>query len=163
MQRPLETHLSWLAAALLALSAALPPRLAHAAQSTSTFTVTATVASGCTVSASNLAFGLYDSTSLSDRTASSTISVMCSLGAPYSVGLDLGQYANAGVRRMANGTDRLTYRLFRDAALSLTFGAIGSGRRCPASAPASRSRCRSMGCCPPFRWCRSVPTPTPSP
>ncbi len=118
-------------AAIALAGALLGTPAARAAQATSTFTVTATVTSGCTVSATNLAFGLYDSTSLADRSGSSTITVMCSLGTPYSVGLDLGQYASAGVRRMALGADRLTYQLFRDAALSLPFGAIGSGLTVP--------------------------------
>lgn len=95
-----------------------------AATETTTFQVEATVISGCNVSATNLAFGNYDPLSLLDQDGTSTITVQCSLGTTYDIGLDPGSGAGATVaaRKMTKGADTLTYSLYQDLARLLVWG-----------------------------------------
>lgn len=95
-----------------------------AATATTTFQVDATVISGCNVSATNLSFGNYDPLSLLDQDGTSTITVQCSLGTTYDIGLDPGSGSGATVaaRKMTKGADTLTYSLYRDLARLLVWG-----------------------------------------
>jgi spore coat protein U-like protein len=108
----------------LALEAA--PRNAHAASTTTTFNVTATVSTSCAVSASDLAFGNYDPGSAVDALSTSTISVTCSLGTAYTISLDNGTHSAGATRRMGSGASRLTYQMYRDVGLSGVFGLAAS-------------------------------------
>jgi spore coat protein U-like protein len=111
----------WTAAACLALAA---PGTAHAASTTTTFNVTATVVDSCAVSASDLAFGTYDPASATDKTGTSTVNVTCSLGTAYTVSLNNGTHASGSTRRLAAGASRLTYQVYKDVGATLIFGAI---------------------------------------
>ena len=85
---------------------------AQAATATTTFSVTAT----------NLAFGAY-TTAQVDNT--STISVTCTKGTTYNVGLDAGTSAGATVttRKMTGpGGDTLAYALYQDSARTINWG-----------------------------------------
>lgn len=97
---------------------------AAAVTASTTFTVTATVVPSCAVSASDLAFGTYDPNSSTDKTATTTISVNCSLGTPYTVSLSNGTNASGSTRRMASGAHRLTYQIYQDIAATLVFGSV---------------------------------------
>ncbi len=94
---------------------------------TSSFLVTASVASSCTLSATNLVFGDYTQAQLDGQ---SQISLACTSGAAWNVGLSQGLFPGATVttRRMGGpGTSSLLYALFRDAARTLNWGdTIGS-------------------------------------
>lgn len=59
-----------------------------AATTTSSFTVTATVAAACTVAAANLPFGNF--TNSADVTVSTSLTVSCTNGTVYNIGLGLG-------------------------------------------------------------------------
>ena len=93
-------------------------RGAVAGSAAGTLTVGAQVSGACTVNASSIDFGTFDSRSVgvdSDKTG--TVSVTCSMGTAYVVKLDAG--ANPGTtlivttRRMSRaGTDFLSYSLF---------------------------------------------------
>ena len=86
------------------------------------FTVSATVLTSCTLSATDLAFGNY-SGSLID--AVSTLSVNCTIGIPYNVGLNAGTalFATVTNRRMQGpGSTRLNYSLLRDPARANNWG-----------------------------------------
>ena len=87
--------------------------------SASNVAVTATNSPACSVSASPVAFGTVTSLA-ANIDAAGTISVNCSTGASYTVGLDGG--VNGGTsatsRKMANGSNRVTYGLYRDSARS---------------------------------------------
>lgn len=111
----------WAAAGLLAVVLE-----AGAGQATGSFSVTATVSSSCSVSASNLSFGNYDPASASDTVASSTISVTCSLLTPYTISLNDGTFASGGTRQMGSGASRLSYQLYRDVGLTGVFGLASS-------------------------------------
>lgn len=99
------------------------PGIAAAATDTDTFQVTATVTAACNVSAGNLDFGSYDPTSGTDNDATSTISVTCTLLAPYQVKLDGGGAGDTAARVMdAGGGTDLSYQLYSDASRSTVWG-----------------------------------------
>lgn len=97
---------------LLAIAAA------HAATSTTTFQVTATVSAGCVISATNHDFGIYTPSSLADNiNGTNTISATCTLGVPYSIGLNagIGTGATVASRKMTRvgGAEMLEYSLYQ--------------------------------------------------
>lgn len=88
---------------------------AQAESKNATFTVSATVAKACTIDAADLDMGTWDGTG--NLNGASTITVKCTNGTGYDVSLDPG--LNAGIvadRKLANGSDRLSYNLYTDAA-----------------------------------------------
>ncbi len=100
------------------------PGIAAAATSTTTFQVTATVASSCSFSATALAFGTYDPLSVTDKLGTSTVNVTCNLLAPYTLKLDGGS-VNTDIlaRKMGDGgANRLNYQLYTSALLSTVWG-----------------------------------------
>jgi spore coat protein U-like protein len=92
-----------------------------AATATTTFTVTATVSANCTITATAISF-TYDpvvANATTAATSTGTVSIACTKGSGPSIGLNAGNNAGAvaGVTRaMANGTNRLGYELFQQAA-----------------------------------------------
>jgi spore coat protein U-like protein len=91
------------------------------------FSVTSTVVPGCTVGATNLAFGAYTNALIN---STSTITVTCPSGTTYQVGLNAGTASGATVtnRNMTGpGGALLGYKLFRNAAHTLNWGStVGS-------------------------------------
>ena len=89
---------------------------------TTTFSVTATIASACTVSATNLAFGAYSGALVK---STSTISVNCTNLAPYNVGLNAGVATGATVtNRSMTGPAKalLHYQLFSNSGYTTNWG-----------------------------------------
>lgn len=89
---------------------------------TATFTVTVLTQAACTVSATNLSFGVY--TGALNNT-SSTLSVVCTDTTTYNVGLNAGNGTGATVtnRKMTGpGSAVLLYSLFQDSAYSVNWG-----------------------------------------
>lgn len=83
-----------------------------AASATGSFSVTASVTAGCTVSADTLAFGVYSG---SDLINTNTITETCTLGTTISsITLSLGDNYSGGTRRMKNGSYYLNYSLYSD-------------------------------------------------
>ena len=80
---------------------------------TATFQVSATVLKACTVSATALAFGNY-TPSAGAVTNSSSISVGCTSGTPYTMTVGAGSTTGATItqRLMTNGTQTLQYNLY---------------------------------------------------
>lgn len=118
---------------LLAFAAALTPCTAFAAGSdTDSFQVTATVLASCEVSAADLAFGSYDPVASSHLDAETQLSVTCTNGTPYHVGLSLGDGSGASMaqRRMtkSGATQTLNYVLYQDDQRSVLWGTTGSDR-----------------------------------
>ena len=114
----------------IALSVAIPGFLAlgmvslpaDAATATSSFAVTATIASTCLVSATALGFGSYSGLVVP---ASSTVSVTCTNTTPYVVGLSagLGTGATVTTRKMTGPASALlAYGLFQDAGHTVGWG-----------------------------------------
>lgn len=99
----------------------------HAASASAHFTVSASVASGCTVTAAALSFGTYTA-GLGDANAASTIGVTCSNTSLFAVGLSAGGTPGASYvqRLLGSGANTLQYNLYT----SGTYGAVwgdGSG------------------------------------
>lgn len=100
------------------------PATTLAATKTATFTVTATVISDCSIaSASNINFGSVG-VMASNTDSTGTLSVTCTTGTTYNLGLDAG---NAGgstgtTRFMANGASTLQYQLYSDGARATIWG-----------------------------------------
>jgi spore coat protein U-like protein len=95
---------------------------------TTTFNVTATVPTTCTVATNNLNFGTAGLLS-ANTDASTTLSPECTNGTPYNVGLDggLSGATDPTQRKMTLGAQSVLYGLYRDSARSLPFGnTIGS-------------------------------------
>ena len=87
-----------------------------------TFTVTANNTKACTISANPLAFGAYTGLQVN---STSTISVICTQGTAYDVGLDAGTSSGSTVtnRSMTGpGPALLGYSLLRDSAQTLNWG-----------------------------------------
>lgn len=105
-----------LAAAVFTLLAAASDA---AAQATTTFQVSAAVAKTCTISATAIDFGAYDTvganaTAPADQTG--TVTLRCTRGTAYSVALGQGDNFSGG-RRMQLGAsgEYLSYDLYSDA------------------------------------------------
>jgi spore coat protein U domain-containing protein, fimbrial subunit CupE1/2/3/6 len=99
--------------ALAAVAVIFLARPARAGTNTNTLTVTASVLGICTIDPAALAFGNYDSTANVD--VSTNITVHCTQGSSYWIGLGLGSNATGSTRRMVNGgANFLTYELYRD-------------------------------------------------
>lgn len=119
---------------------ALAPVSAMAATATDTMAVSATVQSACIVSVSPLAFGAYNPTAAGNTDATTTVSVTCTSGTSYTVGLSAGNGSGATVanRKMTNGSNTLNYALYRDASRTAIWGNT-PGTDTPASAVAGAS------------------------
>ncbi len=89
---------------------------------TATITVSATVASTCTVSANPLSFGIYQP-GQGSMSASTTLAVRCTKGAPFSVALNAGAGGGTVTQRlMSMGANRLQYNLYTTAAHTTVWG-----------------------------------------
>lgn len=109
-----------LVAAVLSVAAAGP---AAAATATANVGVSATVQATCSVSASPLAFGTYNSAQLDGST---NLSVSCTNGTTYTIGLDAG--AGTGATTTAReltgpASATLGYTLYSDAGRTSVWGA----------------------------------------
>lgn len=91
------------------------------------FTVTATVAKQCSVTATPLDFGTVGLL-LANTLGTSTIGVQCSSGSAWNVGLDKGSNgASITTRKMASGANLVGYQLYSNAARTTVWGdTVGS-------------------------------------
>ncbi|MEY2776943.1 MAG: hypothetical protein RLY30_1041 [Pseudomonadota bacterium] len=98
----------------LALGIALLP-LAHAQAETKTssFQVGMAVTASCAINATNLSFSSMPTGTTSTSDASTDISVSCSQGTPYQIGLSQGNNFSGG-RRLASGGSFVNYELYSD-------------------------------------------------
>lgn len=124
----------------LVLGAVMVPQVANAQTATTTFPVSATVVKSCSVSANPLAFGNYDPTAVAALDATTTLSVLCTVGTSFTVGLSAGVGSGATVttRQMTNGGNLLSYALYQTAARSTIWGNTpGTDTPAPVTAPAT--------------------------
>ncbi|MFI5340093.1 MAG: spore coat U domain-containing protein [Candidatus Methylomirabilales bacterium] len=108
-------------AAAIAL-AAMVASPSFAGTDTKTFQVKANVIPSCVFTASSdIDFGNLD-VHTGAKTASGSVSVQCTIGPAYTIGLDNGQNAVSGQRNIKGGTtDLIAYDLFQDAANSVAW------------------------------------------
>ena len=87
------------------------------------FTVSATLVTGCNVNATNLNFGSIG-TLTSAVNATSTVTASCTSTTPYNIGLNAGIGSGATVtkRLMTSGTTTLSYALYSNAAMTTIWG-----------------------------------------
>lgn len=111
-----------------ALLTAILGGTAYAATSTTSFTVSATVADSCSVSATNLAFGNVTPVDNINFNATSTVDVTCANGTTYDIGLDAGANSSDGTvstRRMTDGAatpNYLSYQMYQDSGHTTVWG-----------------------------------------
>lgn len=112
---------------ILAISTLATAGSALAASDSSTLSVGASVNNTCAIGRGHLDFGdvslLVTSgagirSSMAAKQAFQTVPVICTNGATATVTGDLGLYASGSLRQMASGSDRLTYQLYADSALT---------------------------------------------
>jgi len=91
---------------------------AQAGTSTANLTVQITITASCTINAATLNFGSVAGTTLATtlQSGSTTVSVTCTNGSPYSIAMDNGANASGSQRRMANAGNFISYNLYTDAA-----------------------------------------------
>ena len=107
------------AAAALGLATA-----ATAATASSSLNVSATVTANCTVSTSPVAFGTVDPIAGTDVDGAGGITVTCTNGTGWSAaaGVGAGTGATLASRKMASGSDLLSYSLFTNSARTSVWG-----------------------------------------
>ena len=98
---------------------------AQAANTTTTFGVSASVSDSCEVSASALDFGTINVMADTNTDATTTIDVTCSNGTSYDIGLDAGTATGASVttRQMTDGgSNTLNYSLYSESSHTTNWG-----------------------------------------
>lgn len=103
-----------------------PP--AMAGTKTASMSVSAVVNSACSVVATPVAFGLYETTGAAVD-ADGQVAVTCAVGTAYAVGLNAGAAASASTaaRKLDSSAGQLSYNLYQDAARSVVWGnAVGA-------------------------------------
>ncbi len=128
------------AASALLVSGVQP---AGAATASANLTITATVTNNCTITTAPVAFGAYDPVVANASTAldsTGTVTVACTKGAAATVGLDLGTNASAAVRRLSDGTNFLTYELYKESARTTVWGNAGAALYSAGAAPSKAPR-----------------------
>jgi spore coat protein U-like protein len=94
------------------------PVAVQAGTSTATLSVSIVITASCTINPATLVFASTAGTSLITTAVngSSTVSVTCTSGSPYSIAMDNGANASGSRRRMISGGNFLNYNLYVDAA-----------------------------------------------
>jgi spore coat protein U-like protein len=119
-------HLSLVSA--LALSGAGFALSGLAATSTASLGVSAQILDACTIAATPVAFGDYDHTAGSAKTASGSVTETCTNGTAATITLGEGLHAKLAsvpgvpLRQMASGTDLMAYFLYSDAGAGTLWG-----------------------------------------
>ena len=110
------------AVAAPALIAATPA--AQAATAQTTMAVTATTLNACAVVALPLVFGNISQVNGTATDSQTTLTVTCTPGVNYNVGLDQGAHASGGTRQMQAvlGTSTIPYSLYSDSTRTTTWG-----------------------------------------
>lgn len=111
-------------AAAFALASVAAVGGAQAATATGTMAVSATVVSSCTVAAAPLTFASYNPTQSTATTSSTSLTLTCTPGVTYHVGLDAGggSGATTSVRVMSLSTAKLNYQLCQDSGCTTNWG-----------------------------------------
>jgi spore coat protein U-like protein len=112
-------------AALLSATALMPMNPARATTTNASISISATVLSFCTVGALPLAFGNYSPGA--NSTANTSVTVLCTSGTAYNVGLDGGTGTGASVTNrlmtgVVNTSATLAYQLYSNSGLSTVWG-----------------------------------------
>lgn len=128
-------RIGWVSAVLLVCFSTAPK--AQAGTATSNLTVQITITASCTINAATLDFGAsVAGTTLvaSNVDAATTVSVTCTNGSPYSIGMDNGANFSA-TRRMKQGatSNYLSYGLYTDSGRANAWTTATNNTTCAAS------------------------------
>jgi spore coat protein U-like protein len=93
----------------------------------------------CTLSATSLAFGLYDPLSSSPLDGTGSVSYHCHGGVRGVATLSTGSSGRFGQRTMRHGADTLVYNVYLDAARTQIWGGLGGGGTPAVIQPGNRS------------------------
>lgn len=104
---------------------ALAAQAASAATTTSDMAVSANVATVCALGVTPLAFGAVALTGATPGEA--TVSVTCTSGGAYTVGVGNGLHNVAAQRNLVSGANILAYDMFQDSARGTRWGDAGAG------------------------------------
>ena len=104
--------------------ASIGPSMVRAATVTTTFQVSATVLGSCAVSATSLAFGNYDQAAVTPLDATNTVTVNCTIGTVYNIGLGAGggTGATVDIRKMSTGANTLDYTIYKETGRTTVWG-----------------------------------------
>lgn len=132
-RRPFPPTVASIAIALC--MAALGSHAAQAGTATANLTVQLTVTASCTINAATLNFGSVAGTTLltTASTANTTVSVTCSNGSPYSIGMGQGANYSAGNRMVAAG-NFIPYGLFLNATFTQPWSTTTANNSCTGGA-----------------------------
>lgn len=97
----------------------------QAASGSANFDVSIQVNATCAISASNMSFGSITTGTTSNTDATSSLTVNCSNGVPYTISLGNGNNYSGG-RRMTNGTTNINYYLYSDSNRSTQWNSIST-------------------------------------
>lgn len=91
---------------------------------TGSLAVSATVLKSCVIGSGTLAFGNYDPTANSALQTSTTVTLTCTPGTSYDIGMNAGAGSGATVslRQLTNSSNTIGYQLFRDSGYSQNWG-----------------------------------------
>ena len=109
----------------VAVTGALLSQTASAETATDNMAVSASVSSVCSVDASAMAFGEVALSGATDSTSS--ITVNCTGGGAYTVGLGNGLHNVAAQRKLQSGANLLNYDLFKEVGRTTRWGDAGAG------------------------------------
>ncbi len=88
------------------------------------FSVSATIATQCTVASTSMAFPI-SSVLTQPKSTTATVSVTCNASVPVTIGLDNGATGTGPTtRQMKSGVNAITYGIYRDVAASLPWGNV---------------------------------------
>lgn len=94
----------------------------------STIQISLIVTQDCAITAPSVNFGSAALAASFDAVTQS-LSIRCSKGAAYTVGIDNGMYASNGVRRLSNGTNFIAYDIFFPATGNSRWGQMAPERK----------------------------------
>jgi len=108
---------------------------AQAGTATANLSVSIVITASCTINAATLTFPATAGTNLiaTAVSASSTVSVTCTNGSPYSIAMDNGANASGNQRRMISGSNFLNYGLFVDSAHTFPWSTATGNSSCTTS------------------------------
>jgi spore coat protein U-like protein len=99
------------------------------------FTVSVTLLASCSVSTTVMNFGSTSSFIIANVNTTATITAQCTSTTPYSIGLDNGQNASGGQRRMSvGGGNYVSYGLYTDSGYSNAWTSTTSTTGCTSGA-----------------------------
>ncbi|HEU4438452.1 MAG TPA: spore coat U domain-containing protein [Methylomirabilota bacterium] len=116
---------------------------AFAQTATANLGISATVNATCTITTTPVAFGTYDPVvthASSPLDATGSVVVTCTKGAGTRIDLGTGGNFSAGARRMAGGSDFLTYELYQDSGRTTVWGSGAGAGNTIGAAPSKAPR-----------------------